>query len=98
MDEPPSSDSSQAKLYFKNKGEINEDIKSMLAGEVPRLILKDYEECYNKKLIMKEDLDRLQFENLQLSQKVNDLESEMHKSKEQYKYILDEYKDLNDKY
>jgi hypothetical protein len=34
--------------FIRSKGEINDDVKSMLVGEVPRLILSEYESCHFK--------------------------------------------------
>ena len=40
--------------FIRSKGEINEDVKSMLTGEVPRLILSEYESVHYKNREMEE--------------------------------------------
>lgn len=84
--------------FIRSKGEINEDVKSLLVGEVPRLILSEYQSCHHKNRQLEEEIDELRGENHQLSSRIQLLESELARTNSEHRVLIEEYQDLARKF
>lgn len=84
--------------FIRSKGEINDDIKSMLVGEVPRLILSEYESCHFKNRKMDDSIVLLSSQKFDLEVKIKNLGSELARTNSEHRILLEEYQDLAKKF
>lgn len=84
--------------FIRSKGEINEDVKCLLVGEVPRLIMQEYETCHHKNRLLEEEIDSLRGKNHSLTSRIQQLESELARTNSEHRVLIEEYQDLARKF
>jgi hypothetical protein len=91
-------DSIIQQAVFGVNSEVNKYVQTLLAGEVPRLVLKEFEASRQKNLKLDAQVYQLEKENTELKGQSFKLKEELGKLSYSHKLLMDEYSELNLKY